>query len=233
MARPLLVSWVLSLALACAGGGSGPPVGQVDLVLGASGASPDWAAIGVTPKQVRFIRADGAPVPVLAVPPDQALANLAQLGGNPRWIASASLPAGTYTGAVVTLGANPGEVALIAADRPGPGFPLAPGAEVPMADLAVQGAVGAPGDLHLDVELLLDPAVAVTAQAAQQLDLGFDLGAPGFIQSAPGPGGLRPGVEPLPPGPGNPREPAETGLQPDGGLRADRELCLHRRQHPL
>jgi len=64
MARPLLVSWVLSLALACAGGGSWPPVGQVGLFLGASGASPEWAAIGVTPKQVRFIRADGAPVPV-------------------------------------------------------------------------------------------------------------------------------------------------------------------------
>ena len=126
-----LVTGLAAALTACGGGGgsssANPPQGisQVALPLTLSDASSDdWATIGVKRAQHRA----GAPgrrrqrdrVDRAQPAPCVNLEQLDQLG---EILGNVSVPPGTYTGAVLTVSANPGDVLLTVAENPAERLP--------------------------------------------------------------------------------------------------------------
>ena len=91
-------------------------------------SSEDWATIGVQVLSIALVpQGGGLDVTVYTAPSTPPIVNLAELDQLGELLGNASLPAGIYTGAVLTLGANPGDVVLTASTDPQPGFAGAPG----------------------------------------------------------------------------------------------------------
>ncbi len=88
----------------------------------------DWAEIGVKVLSISLTpQGGGTPVVVYTAPSPVNMINLVELDQLADILDSVSVPAGTYTGATVTLGANPGDVALTASSDPDTGFAGTPG----------------------------------------------------------------------------------------------------------
>ena len=88
--------------------------------------SDDWACVGVRVLSIALIpQGGGTPVPVWTAPSQPTYVNLVQLDQLGEILGNVSVTAGTYTGAILTLSANPGDVILTAANNPESGFPLA------------------------------------------------------------------------------------------------------------
>jgi hypothetical protein len=185
----------LSATLAsCGGGGSGsgtsgtsgstPPTSMASMPLMVSDApSDDWACIGVKLLSVALIpQGGGGAVTVWTAPATVPYVNLVQLDSMSDVIGSVSVPAGTYTGAILTLSANPGDVMLTANANPESGFPLAGGASVPSNEIQIQGASGSSGSLSVPVTISFANDLTVAANSSNvALDLEFDLTHPTFI----------------------------------------------------
>ena len=92
-----------------------------------------------------------------------------------------SVPVGTYTGAVLTIGANPGDLLLTASENPASSFPLAPGTTVASDLIQIQGKTGSTGSFTVPVTVRFDSPLTVTATQSNALDLEFDLAHPAFI----------------------------------------------------
>jgi hypothetical protein len=92
-----------------------------------------------------------------------------------------SVPVGTYTGAVLTIGANPGDLLLTVAADPESGFPLAPGTSIPSGEIQIQGKQGSSGNFTVPVNVTFDSPLTVTTTQSNALDLEFDLSHPAFI----------------------------------------------------
>ena len=75
----------------------------------------------------------GSNVPVWSAPNPAPYVNLEQLDELAEIIGNASVPAGTYSGAVLTVAANPGDVLLTVAENPESGFPAPPAPASPRA----------------------------------------------------------------------------------------------------
>ena len=91
------------------------------------------------------------------------------------------MPVGTYSGAILTIAANPGDVLLTVSSDPLSGFPLPGGTSVPPGDIQIQGGQGAAGNLTVAVNVKFDMPLAVSTGTSNALDLEFDLAHPAFI----------------------------------------------------
>ncbi|MDE1929119.1 MAG: hypothetical protein KGJ30_13665 [Burkholderiales bacterium] len=198
--QPFAIATLVSACLAACGGGGGaagtaaptaaPASVKVPLMI-SDASSQDWSSIQVILSSVVFVSASGNTANLLAAPMTVNLEQLDHLG---EFLSSASLTAGaTYTGAVLTLSANPGDVSLTVASDPESGFPEAPSTAtapdvIPASRIQIQGAQGAPGSQTVTVPVPFTapfvaptPASGTTPASTAGIDIEFDLGHPAFL----------------------------------------------------
>ena len=178
---------LLLLLMACSGSSSSsstnPGTGNVNAIV-SDDASQDWATIGVKVLSITLApQGGGTPVSIYTAPSSGApLVNLVQLDQLGEIIGNASIPAGTYSQATITVSGNPSDITLTSAADPEPGFPYTTPTTVgqtPNHDtIQVVGASGSP--LTVPVTVNLSPALAV-GSGSNALDLEFDLSHPAFL----------------------------------------------------
>ena len=182
-----LVSGLTSGLVACGGGGESgsntPPPAMATMSVTMSDASADdWACVGVRVLSIALVPAGGgSPVTVWTAPTPAPYVNLEQLDQLGEILGNVSVPTGTYSGAVLTIAANPGDVLLMVAADPQSGFPLPGGTSVPADAIQIQGAQGSAGALTVAVNVKFDSALTVSTSTSNALDLEFDLAHPAFI----------------------------------------------------
>ena len=168
----LSLAAVLALSACGGGGGSNPGTGtppvtaqSVNVPIAFSDASSeDWSAIQVTVTSVVFVSSAGNTANLLAAP---VSVNLEQLDGLSEALGNASLTSGTtYTSAILTISANPGDVALTVSGNPQSGFPEAASTSttpdvIPSSRIQIQGATGTAGSMTVSVPVkFVTPFVA-------------------------------------------------------------------------
>ncbi len=180
---------------ACAGGSVGsssnpPPTQSSQMAMIVSDASSDdWATIGVRIISISLTpQGGGIPVTVYTAPSTPPMVNLEQLDQIGEVLGNVTVPVGTYTGAMVTVGANPGDVELVVSSEPESGFAGTPGETVPSSDIQIVGARGASGSLTVPIGVTFDSPLIVSASGSNALDLEFDLSHPAFIVAHNPPG---------------------------------------------
>jgi len=172
-----------------AGVGSAPPAHAQMAMIISDAASDDWATVGVRILSIALIpQGGGSPVTVYTAPGTPPAVNLEQLDQIGELLGNVSVPAGTYTGATLTLGANPGDVQLVVSAEPEAGFAGTAGEAIPSANIQIVGAAGASGSLSVPVNVNFASPLVVTATGSNALDLEFDLAHPAFIVAHDPPG---------------------------------------------
>jgi Domain of unknown function (DUF4382) len=178
----------VTAGLAACGGGSANMAtttapSSVAMPLSISDASSDdWATIGVRVLSIALLPAGGGTaVTVWTAPAPAPYVNLEQLDQLSELLGNVSVPAGSYSGAVLTLSANPGDVLLTAGANPESGFPVAAGTSIPASQIQVQGKQGSAGSLTVPVTVNFAAPLVVSATQSNALDLEFDLANPAFI----------------------------------------------------
>jgi len=175
-----------SLAACGGGGGAGTAISPVAAsvktpLLIRDAADENWASVGVKVLSITLTQQGGGTVSVYA-PATPASVNLAQLDQVSNLI-TGSIPAGTYTGATITLAANPGDVTLTVGQDPESGFSAAPGTQIPANQIVINGATGASGAQTVAINVAFDNPVTVTASQSTPVELDFDLSHPAFVIS--------------------------------------------------
>lgn len=179
----------LLFAIACGGGSSSSSTpntptstnGTIHTVV-SDDPTQDWATVGVKVLSVALVpTGGGTPVTIYTAPSPAPTINLLQLDQLGEIIGNASVPAGSYSSAQITISANPGDVTLISSADPDPGFDLAPAYAVLPANIRIQGATGSAGSLTVPLTVNLQQPLTVTANTTNALDLEFDLAHPAFI----------------------------------------------------
>ena len=107
--------------------------------------------------------------------------NLVQLDQLGELLGTVSVPAGTHTGAILTISANSGDVTLIVSADPEAGFAGTPGATIPPNQIQIQGATGSAGSKTVPVNVSFSSPLTVTANQTTSLDVEFDLSHPAFL----------------------------------------------------
>jgi hypothetical protein len=149
-------------------------------------STEDWATIGVKLLSIGLVPAAGGnPVTVYTAPSPVPTINLVQLDQLSEILGNVPVPVGTYSQAVLTLSANPGDVYLTSANDPSTGFAGAAATTYGQApnqgQVQIQGADGATGAKTVTVTVNLVQDLTVTATGSNALDLEFDLSHPAFI----------------------------------------------------
>jgi hypothetical protein len=145
-------------------------------------SSDDWGTIGVKILSISLTpQGGGSPVTVFTAPATAPVVNLEQLDQISEILGNVSVPAGTYTGATLTVSGNSGDVQLIVAAEPEAGFAGTPGASIPANQIQIQGTQGSAGSLTVPVKVNFVSPLVVTAGQSNALDLEFDLNHPAFI----------------------------------------------------
>jgi hypothetical protein len=178
----------LAAVLSACGGGSpsssgmpGTQTGQLQMLIG-DASSEDWSEVGVKVLSIALIPQDGSGnVSVWTAPSPAPMVNLEELDQLGEILGQATIPAGIYTGAVISVAANPGDVALVVAANPEAGFSGTPGATLAAAQIQIQGARGTSGNLTVPITLTFGTPLSVSASGSNALYLDFDLGHPAFI----------------------------------------------------
>jgi hypothetical protein len=187
----MLVLGVASAVLAACGGGSSgsatdptptaPQTANVSMLI-SDASTEDWAAIDVKILSIALVpQGGGANVTVYTAPAQVPSVNLAELDQIAEILGNVTVPVGTYSGAVLTVSANPGDIGLTVAADPEAGFVGTPGAVIPAAQIQIQHAQGSAPNLSVPVSVNFDAALVVTANQNNALDLEFDLAHPAFI----------------------------------------------------
>jgi len=174
---------------ACGGGGSAsnntpppPPQTAALQLMVSDAASDDWATIGVQLMSVALIpQGGGSNVTIWTAGATPAPLNLVQLDNLSDIIGSVSVPVNTYSGAVITVSANPGDVVLTVASNPESGFPATGGSTIPASQIQIQGTQGAAGSLTVPITLSFDGPLTVSSTTPNMLNVEFDLAHPAFI----------------------------------------------------
>lgn len=162
-------------------GSSGSQTGQMAMMV-SDDPMNDWAEIGVKVLSISLTpQGGGTPVVVYTAPSPVNMINLVELDQLADILDSVSVPAGTYTGATVTLGANPGDVALTASSDPDTGFAGTAGATVSSSQIQIVGATGTAGSLTVPLNVTFVSPVTVTANQDGGIDFEFNLSHPAFI----------------------------------------------------
>ncbi|HEX4388486.1 MAG TPA: DUF4382 domain-containing protein [Steroidobacteraceae bacterium] len=187
-ARAALTAAVIATLAGCGAGGSQtlntqPSGNMASMALSLSDASSDdWATIGVRVLSIALVPQDGgAAVSVWSAPSPAPYINLEQLDQLGEILGNVSVPVGTYSGAILTVGANPGDLLLTVSSNPESGFPVAAGTSIPAAQIQIQGKQGSSGNLTVPVDVSFAAPLTVTATGSNALDLEFDLSDPAFI----------------------------------------------------
>jgi hypothetical protein len=197
-ARLLSISATAALIAACGGGGSSggaansstsstsstPPAAQTGNVamMISDASTEDWATIGVKVLSIALVpQGGGNNVTVYTAPATVPTINLVELDQIAEILGNTSVPAGTYTAAVLTVSANPGDVSLTVAASPEAGFTAAPGTTIPSNQIQIQHAKGTAPNLTVPVNVNFASPLVVTAGQNNALDLEFDLGHPAFL----------------------------------------------------
>jgi hypothetical protein len=161
--------------------GNTPQSGNLAMIV-SDASTEDWANIGIKILSISLVpQGGGSPVNVYTAPTPAPTLNLAQLDQLGELLENVSVPAGTYTGAILTISGNPADVLLTASSDPENGFIGTAGATIPLADIDVQGTTGNAGSQTVSVTVTFKTPVVVTANQTSALDLEFDLSHPGFL----------------------------------------------------
>lgn len=113
-----------------------------------------------------------------SIAPEVNLEELDQVG---EILGNLQVPIGTYTGAVLMIGGNPGDVTLVTSADPESGFAGAPSTTIPSSDIQIQGTRGTSGNLSVPITVNFAAPLTVTTSANNARDLEFDLCNPAFI----------------------------------------------------
>ncbi len=174
------------------GGGGGTQNGSVNMMV-SDASTEDWATIGVKILSIALVpQGGGTPVNVFtagSTPPTINLVELDQLGD---LLGTLSVPAGTYTSAILTIAANQGDVTLVVSADPEAGFAGAPGSTIPANQIDIQDATGSAGSKTVPVKVKFAPPLVVTASQTTSVNLEFNLAHPAFLVGhvPPGAGGM-------------------------------------------
>jgi Domain of unknown function (DUF4382)/Domain of unknown function (DUF5666) len=145
-------------------------------------SSDDWASIGVKVLSIALIpQGGGANVTVYTAPTPAPFINLEQLDQLGEILGNASVPVGTYTGAVMTVSGNAADVLLTAAVDPESGFALPAGSVVAASNIHVVSTQGSGSNLTVPITVSFVSPLTVSTTATAALDLEFDLSHPAFI----------------------------------------------------
>jgi hypothetical protein len=185
---------------ACGGGGSNSDLssnsssstttqsGSVPMVV-SDASSDDWALVGVRLLSIALVpQSGGANVTVFTA--TAPYLNLEQLDNIGEILGNVSVPVGTYTGAIVTISGNPGDVLLTVAADPEVGFAGVAGSIIPSSDIQIQNTSGTGSNLTVPIDVSFDSPLVVTSTSTPNpaLDLEFDLSHPAFIVGHQPPG---------------------------------------------
>ena len=188
----LLAMGLASAALAACGGGgtsgssmnpppSAPQSAQVSMIV-SDASTEDWATIGVKVLSIALVpQGGGSNVTVYTAPSPAPTVNLAELDQIAELLGNVSVPVGTYSGAVLTISANPGDVLLTTSANPEAGFAAAASTTIPAADIQIQHTTGSAGSLTVPVDVNFVSPLVEAANQNNALDLEFDLGHPAFL----------------------------------------------------
>jgi hypothetical protein len=170
--------------------GSTAQSGNVPVVV-SDASSDDWALVGVRVQSIALVpQGGGDNVSVFTAGSAAPYLNLEQLDNLGEILGNIAVPVGTYTAAVVTVGANPGDVLLNVAADPEAGFAGVAGSRIPSSAIQIQNPTGSTGSLTVPIDVSFDTPLVVTASGAPNaaLDLEFDLSHPAFIVGHQPPG---------------------------------------------
>jgi hypothetical protein len=192
MLRRVLLSALgsgLAAVLAACGGGSAsnmtppPPQTAALQLMVSDAASEDWSTIGVQVLSVALIpQGGGSSVTIWTASTTPApMLNLVQLDNLSDLIGSVSVPVNTYSGAVIRVAANPGDVVLTVGSNPESGFPAAAGSTIPASQIQIQGTQGAAGSLTVPITVVFDSPLVISSAGSNVLNVEFDLAHPAFI----------------------------------------------------
>ena len=186
-----LAAGVATTLVACGGGGSSgsmastsgtQPTSATVPMLISDASSDDWATIGVKILSIALIpQGGGSAVTVYTAPTPAPVVNLEELDQISEILGNVSVPTGTYTGATLTISANPGDVELVVSANPEAGFAGTAGATIASSQIQIQGAKGSTGSLTTAVNVNFASPLTVTTTQNNALDLEFDLSHPAFI----------------------------------------------------
>jgi hypothetical protein len=145
-------------------------------------STQDWATIGVKILSIALVpQGGGANVTVYTAPTPTPVVNLVELDQIAELLGNVSVPVGTYTGAVLTVGANPGDVLLTTSTNPEVGFAAPAQTIIPGNQIEIQHTQGIAPSLTVPISVSFVSPLVATATASNALDLEFDLGHPAFI----------------------------------------------------
>jgi len=189
--RLLALGLASAMTAACGGGGSSggsmnpptsaPQSANVSMLI-SDASTEDWATIGVKVLSIALVPQGGdSNVTVYTAPSPAPTVNLAELDQIAEILGNVSVPVGTYSSAVLTISANPGDVLLTTAADPEAGFAAAASTTIPAADVQIQHTTGATGSLTVPVTVNFVSPLVVSANQNNALDLEFDLGHPAFL----------------------------------------------------
>jgi Domain of unknown function (DUF4382) len=155
--------------------------GSVNMMV-SDASTEDWATIGVKIQSIALVpQGGGSPINVFTAGSSVPTINLVQLDQLGELLGTVSVPAGTYTGAALTISANPGDVTLIVSADPEAGFAGTPGATIPSSQIQIQGATGSAGSKTVPVNINFDSPLVVAANQTNSVDVEFDLAHPAFL----------------------------------------------------
>jgi len=195
--RLIIAASLTGSLVACGGsGGTGSSAtstnvsqtANVPLVV-SDASSEDWATIGVKVLSIALTpQGGGSSVTVYTAPTPAPMINLEELDQLGEILGNVSIPAGTYTGATLTVAGNAGDVVLTVAADPETGFGAPAGSTIDPGNIHIQGTQGTSPNLTVPVKITFDTPLVVSTTQTNALDLEFDLGHPAFIVGHTPPG---------------------------------------------
>lgn len=159
---------------------------SVPIMVAAGAASRNWAKVAVRLLSVSLTQQGGSsPVTVYSASPSGPAINLEQLDHISQLLTTATLPPGSYTGATITVAANPGDVALTSSDDPESGFAAPLSTSIPSQDIEVQNSRGGTGAMTVTIPVTFATPYVVdgTGKVQPPLRIDFSLANPAFVQS--------------------------------------------------
>jgi hypothetical protein len=163
------------------GSGGGTQNGTLNMVV-SDASTEDWATIGVKILSISLVpQGGGSPVNIFTAGGTVPTLNLVDLDQLGDIIGMLPVPANTYTGAILTISGNAGDVTLVVAADPEAGFAGTPGATIPSNQIQIIGATGSAGSKTVPVNVNFNPALTVTGGQVSSVDVEFDLSHPAFL----------------------------------------------------